>query len=376
MKERISRLQLSVGTPLPWDAYTADGKLLLRRGQIIDSEKAIDRLIDEGLFLENIGASAHDTAPPVETRPSALQYIVDARQSLAAAYSRKPDEIDNLSGRIGQIRDAVMSACDIHIRLSLSSILLLHNTAYSVKHPIDVAILAKALAEALSFDTELQHTIVSAALTMNIGMIEVEDKLQLIQGPLNDKLKEMIRMHPDLGAQRLSKLGIRDEKWLTLVRQHHEHNDGSGYPTGCTGDAIDTSAQLIGLADKYCAMVSGRSYRPPIKPTSAIRELYIKHGQTIDNAIITSLIHVLGRYPVGTLVRLATSEIGVVTGPGEGPDTPEVYAIIGRSGTALEVASHRKTHLSKFAIEDVITIDKLGIPVRMTSLWGKEALIH
>lgn len=376
MKERVARSQLSVGTPLPWDAYTADGKLLLRRGQIIESEKAIDRLIDDGLFLEDNGLSARDSALPIETKPSTLQHIVNARRSLTAIFSQRPDEIDDLPGRISHVKDAVLSACDAHMRLSLSSILLLHNTAYSIKHPIDVAILAKALAEALSIDAELQHTIVSAALTMNIGMYEVQDKLQELQGPLNDKLKGMIRMHPELGVQRLSKLGIRDERWLAMVRQHHENHDGSGYPTGCAGDAIDMGAQLIGLADKYCAMVSGRGYRPPQKPTSAIRELYIKHGQTIDTAISGSLVRVLGLYPVGTLVRLVTSEIGVVTGPGEGPDTPEVHAVIGRSGTTLDVASHRKTHLSKFAIEDVITIDKLSVPVRMASLWGKEGEVR
>jgi hypothetical protein len=376
MKERIARHQLSVGTPLPWDAYTADGQLLLRRGQILESERAIDRLIEEGLFLEDNELSSRDAAPLIETKPSALQHIVDARRSLAALYSRPPDQIENLPERIGQILESVLGACDAHMRLSLSSILLLHDAAYSIKRPIDVAILVKALTDALSLDMALQRTIVSAALTMNIGMVEVEDKLQQIQGPLNDKLKGMIRMHPSLGAQRLAKLGIRDERWLAMVRQHHEHHDGSGYPAGCAGDAIDVGAQLIGLADKYCAMVSGRSYRLPQKPTAAIRELYIKHGQTIDKAIGGSLIRVLGLYPIGTLVRLVTSEIGVVTGPGEGPDTPEVHAIIGRSGTALEVASHRKTHLSKFAIEDVITIDKLSCPVRMANLWGKEATVR
>ena len=376
MKQRVSRCQLSVGAPLPWDAYTAEGKLLLRRGQMIESDKAIDRLIEDGLFLEGNGAATCDTAHPIEEKPSALQYIIDAQRLLAGTFTPRLDDLDDFPARIGHVRDVVLSACDTHVRVSLSSILLVRDAAYSVKHPIDVAILSKALAEALSLDAELQRTIVSAALTMNIGMIEVEDKIQQIQGPLNERLRGMIRSHPDLAAQRLAKLGITDERWLTMVRQHHEHHDGSGYPAGCAGNAIEIGAQIIGLADKYCAMVSGRGYRPPQKPTAVIRDLYARHGQTIDNAVAGSLIRVLGLYPIGTLVRLVTSEIGVVTGPGEGPDTPEVHAIISRSGTALDVASHRKTHLSKFAIEDVITIDKLSAPIRMTSLWGKGAMVR
>jgi hypothetical protein len=61
-----------------------------------------------------------------------------------------------------------------------------------------------------------------------------------------------------------------------------------------------------------------------------LRELYIKHGQTIDVAVAGTLIRVLGLYPIGTLVRFVTGEIGVVTGAGETPDTPEVHAVMTR----------------------------------------------
>jgi HD-GYP domain-containing protein (c-di-GMP phosphodiesterase class II) len=375
MKQRVERYQLSVGEPLPWDAYTLEGKLLLRHGQTIDSERAIDRLVEEGLFIEHDGAAAHDSERPPEEKPSALQHIIDARRALTGIYSQRLDEGNDFPSRIQRVVDSVLNACATHARVSLSSILLVQDKNYSVKHPIDVALVAKNLAEALSLEAEAQRTIVAAAITMNIGMIEVEEKIQQLQGPLNDKLLAMIRMHPEAGAKRLEKLGVTEEEWLTIVGQHHEHHDGSGYPSGCSGDAIALGARLVGVADSYCAMISGHAYRPPQKPTTAIRDLCIKHGQTIDKAVAGSLIQVLGPYPVGTLVRLVTSEIGVVTGPGEGPNTPEVHAIIARSGMALEVASHRKTHLPKFAIEDVMTIDKLGVPVRMTSLWGKDAKI-
>jgi hypothetical protein len=120
-------------------------------------------------------------------------------------------------------------------------------------------------------------------------------------------------------------------------------------------------------------MISGKSYRGPQKPNVALRDLYIKEGQTIDVIVAATMIRLVGIYPIGTLVRLKTGEIGVVTGHGEGPDTPAVHAVIARSGLALEVASYRKTHLPDFAIEDVLTIDRISIPIRMASLWGKDA---
>ncbi|MDQ5915844.1 MAG: hypothetical protein QG584_1736, partial [Pseudomonadota bacterium] len=309
----------------------------------------------------------------IESKRSALQHIVDARRMLSNVYDQNPQTIDNAAGRMSRLVDSVTAACETHAGVALSSILLVHDTIYTVKHAIDTAILAKLLAQELAIDAETQRSIIAAAISMNIGMYEVQEKIDAIGGPLNDKLKAMIRTHPTLGAERLIKLGITDQKWITYVRQHHENADGSGYPAGLSGDAIEMGAKIIRVADKYCAMISGRSYHGPQKPNVALRDLYIKEGQMIDVIVAATMIRLVGIYPIGTLVRLKTNEIGVVTGPGEGPDTPAVHAVIARSGLALEVASHRKTHLPDFAIEDVLTIDRISIPIRMTSLWGKDA---
>lgn len=372
MKHRITLQELSIGQPLPWDAFSQEGVLLLRRGQTIQSESALYRLLEEGLFLET--EESLDRTPSIqEEKPSALQRLLDAQRNLAIICEQKPESIDNFAGRMDSLVQSVLDACDTHVGVCLSSILLLNEKPYSIKHSIDVAILACLLARQMSLDEGTQRTIVAAAASMNIGMYEVHDKLNTFNGSLNEKLLSMIRSHPTIGAERLEKLGIKDEKWLTFVRQHHEQHDGSGYPGGLSGDKIEIGAKLIGAADKYCAMVSGRSYRPAQKPTAALRELYVKHGSKIDPAVANTMIRLIGVYPIGTVVRLKSSEIGVVTGPGEGPDTPAVHAIIGRSGSVLEVASYRKTHLKDFGVEDVLTLDKISVPIRMTTVWGKDA---
>ncbi|MDQ5878892.1 MAG: hypothetical protein QG638_1626, partial [Pseudomonadota bacterium] len=369
MSQRITLQDLKVGEPLPWNAYSHDGVLLLRKGQSVASQKGLERLIEEGLFFK-ADESERKADLTIESKRSALQHIVDARRMLSNVYDQNPQTIDNAAGRMSRLVDSVTAACETNAGVALSSILLVHDTIYTVKHAIDTAILAKLLAQELAIDAETQRSIIAAAISMNIGMYEVQEKIDAIGGPLNDKLKAMIRTHPTLGAERLIKLGITDQKWITYVRQHHENADGSGYPAGLSGDAIEMGAKIIRVADKYCAMISGRSYHGPQKPNVALRDLYIKEGQMIDVIVAATMIRLVGIYPIGTLVRLKTNEIGVVTGPGEGPDTPAVHAVIARSGLALEVASHRKTHLPDFAIEDVLTIDRISIPIRMTSLWG------
>lgn len=375
MKQQVGVHQLCVGQPLPWDVYAQDGVLLLKRGQIIETQRALERFVEEGLYLQ--GNDAHDDAPVVdEQKTSAVQHVLNARRGMAHIFERRPEAQDDFVARIERATTSVLAACGAHSRASLSTIVLLQDIQYTTRHVVDTALLAALLAQAMAIDEAGQRTIVAAALTMNFGMYEVQEKVHAIPGPLNEKLRAMIQAHPGIGVERLKKLGISDDTWLQLVSQHHEHHDGSGYPAKLAGDAITLGARILGLADRYTAMVSARGYHGPQKPTAAIRELYIKHGQTIDTTVAGTLIRVLGLYPVGTLVRLVTGEIAVVTGPGEGPDTPEVHAVLTKSGAALDVASHRKTHLSKFAIEEVVNLDTLTRPLRIAALWGKDAAVR
>lgn len=376
MKQRISKYELSVGQPIPWDAYSEDGVLLLRRGETVPSQKAIDRLIESGLFAQKDERDPRALEAVADEKPSALQQIVDARRLLASALAQTPERCEGFAVRMDKLIQAVRSACDTHTAVSLASILLMQDAECKIRHPINVAILSYFLARELALDDQAQHSLVGAALTMNLGMYDVQEKVDAIPGALNDKLMGMIKRHPALGAERLAKQGIVDEKWIALVRQHHESNDGSGYPAGLAGDAIEMGAKLIGVADRFCAMVSVRGYRPPHKPNTVVRNLYVTQGQKIDPAVAATLVRLIGIYPLGTLVRLKTAEIGVVTGPGNGPETPAVHAVISRSGAQLEVASHRKTHLADFAIEDVLTIDKLKTPIRMACIWGKDAKLR
>lgn len=373
MKQRISLQELCVGQPMPWDAYDQGGVLLLRRGETVQSQRSIDRLIESGLFAQKEDAFLRERIPVPDQKPSALQYIFDARRLMAGIFDQAPESMGDFVGRMDKLVQTVCNACNAHATVSLASILMMQDAECRVRHPVNVAILGYFLARELALDDVAQQAIVAAALTMNIGMYEVQEKVDAIRGPLTEKMKSMIQRHPALGAERLAKLGVTNHKWLVLVRQHHEYVDGSGYPMGLAGDAIDIGAKILCLADRYCAMVSVRGYRPPHKPNTALRDLYVKHGQKIDVIVASTMIRLVGIYPLGTLLRLKTSEIAVVTGVGDGPDTPAAHAVIGRSGVPLEVASHRKTHLPGFAIEDVLTVDKLSIPIRMASIWGKDA---
>ncbi len=374
MKQKITAYELNVGEPIPWDAYNESGVLILRHGEIVPSQKSVERMLEAGLYADKEVVKPRHI-PVVEENPSALQLIIDARRMLASLFDHAQERVEDFPAQMDKIVQTVHAACEKHPIISMASILLMTETSYSARHPVDCSIISYLLAREMDLDEVTQLTIIAASLTMNIGMYEVQEKINSISGPLNEKLAGMIKLHPAQSVERLSKLGISDKNWLALVLQHHESIDGTGYPNGLASDAILLGAKIIGLVDRFCAMISKRGDRLPLKPNSALRELYTRDGNKIDHAVAGKMIHLMGVYPPGTLVRLKSSEIAVVSGPGHAPDTPAVHAVIGRSGTALEIAAFRKTHLPDFAIEEVLTIDKLNLPIRMSSIWGKDAKI-
>jgi hypothetical protein len=364
-----------VGRPLPWNVFDASGVLLLRRGFIIDTQHALDRLIDEGMFVdEKAGRDAADAEPPVDT-PSALRFLVDARK-LMELPGHNPASVRDFPARMMHAIQLVENACNSAPNVAIASILLLQDESYTQRHAIDTAIVCHLIARAMAMSPEQMHSAMAAAITMNIGMYEVQDKLNEIKGPLNEKLRQLITSHPALGKQQLVKLGVDDPYWLKCVEQHHECENGAGYPNHLAGKDIEVGAKVVALADRYCAQISRRGYRPMRPPGVALKDLYIEHGAEIDPLVAAYLVRVVGLYPPGTIVRLHSGEIAVVVEPTEHADAPVAYAVLGPSGAALAIPVKRRTNRDGFKIIDVLTLDRVDFPIQMSRLWGDSARLN
>ncbi len=109
-----------------------------------------------------------------------------------------------------------------------------------------------------------------AALLHDIGKIGIPDSILNKEGPLNERERQIIRMHPIIGAQILSTVEFF-EKAASAVRHHHERWDGKGYPDGVEGERIDHLARIISLADTLDAMATSRPYRRASVSTRCFR---------------------------------------------------------------------------------------------------------
>ena len=266
------------------------------------------------------------------------------------------------------------TAIDMHPDIALACILLNQDEgSYAVRHCIDTATVAMLVARALDRGPSEIGTIMAAALTMNVGMLHHQEQLQNRLNAISVDERAAIHAHPQQGAALLERAGVKDRDWLSYVLLHHENEDGSGYPSGKTGDDIPLNAKIIALADRYCARVSTRSYRKSLLPNQALSDLLLADHACVDPMLTACFIRVLGIYPTGAIVRLHNGDIGVVVGKGESTATPLVQAIVGSDGAPVCEPARRNTALKDYAIREMLSEGQAGIRVGMQQLWGDAA---
>jgi HD-GYP domain-containing protein (c-di-GMP phosphodiesterase class II) len=372
-KRRILPAELAIGSVLYYDAYDESGRLLLRKGVVIDRNSQIEGLIERGLFVET--HHAPKPALAVKSEPTAVSCLLEVRRRLEV-LSAPSASMGNFEQQVMALRRLITQACRINHDVALAMALLDHGGRYSIRHSVDVAVACHSVGTVLGIPEPELSSIVAAGLTMNWSILQVQDALQDQQDPLNEAQREIIERHPELSATMLRERGITDEVWIEAVLCHHEAKDGSGYPAGLAGNGVPMQAQLVSIADVYCARISGRNYRRGLRPNAALRALFLDQGKKISQELINRFIKAIGVFPPGTPVRLECGEIAVVTQRGENAGKPELCSIVGARGFPFAVPIRRSTSRPTYGVREVIDWRDVCAMPTMQSLWGKAAAVE
>jgi HD-GYP domain-containing protein (c-di-GMP phosphodiesterase class II) len=270
----------------------------------------------------------------------------------------------------GQLVLAVAQDADI----ALAAILLNQIAGrYAVRHCVETAIVATVLARAMGKTEDEVLTVSAAALTMNVGMMRQIENFQTRDSVLSHEERALVQRHPGESANLLRWAGVTDDNWLACVLQHHENNDGSGYPEGKMAPEIPENASLIGLADRYCACVSARNYRRSMLPPLALGKLCDEAATAAGTALAALLAAQLGPYPPGTLVRLAGGAIGVVSQRGSSETTVAVHALRNAAGEPIPAALARGRDGAEVDIIGALHEDEAKVRFSMQAIWGDMA---
>lgn len=159
---------------------------------------------------------------------------------------------------------------------------------YTRGHSERVAVMSRALAERMGMPAGDTDLVERAALLHDVGKIGVSITTLTSSSPLSaDEVRE-IRNHPVIGSSLLDGVEFLSDT-VPIVRHHHEHIDGAGYPDGLAGEDIPLLSRVLATVDAYDAMTSDRAYRPAMSETDAIAEMVRVAGQQLDPSVVNAL---------------------------------------------------------------------------------------
>ncbi len=202
--------------------------------------------------------------------------LIRLQRELNREVARKTAELESLSLHVVHTLAKTIDAKD----------------AYTNGHSERVADYSREIAKRYGYDEKRQEEIYMMGLLHDVGKIGVPDTVINKPGKLSDEEYEMIKKHPEKGAEILTTI-TEMPKLVTGARWHHERVDGRGYPDGLRGDEIPEEARIIAVADAYDAMTSHRSYRDIIPQDHVKSEIEKGMGFQFDERFARIMLQMI-----------------------------------------------------------------------------------
>jgi putative nucleotidyltransferase with HDIG domain len=297
-----------------------------------------DRLSARGVRRIVIGKLAVEDTPQdslgIEAAKRVYSSAVESAEALwdqaKAGDKPSPDTarkiIDSIANIVNQDRTSLMA---------LTALKKYDN--YTFTHMVNVAALSMAQARALNLEGPLLREFGFAALMHDIG--KVNTPLEVLNKPgklTNDEFK-LMKQHVIDGAHILRRTPEMPALAPIVAFEHHLKQDLSGYPENIGHRKLNLCTMIVSIADVFDALRSNRPYREGLA-TSRIRSIMGEQGNPAFNqALLRRFVNMMGLFPIGTIVRLNTEEIGVVTAEHpEDPFRPQVKIMFTNRGEPVE----------------------------------------
>lgn len=179
-------------------------------------------------------------------------------------------------------------------------------------HSLNVTILAMMLAKQLGLSSETAHELGIGAIIHDIGLVGVPERVAKkdVSECTSDELN-LRATHVEIGVEIGRNAGASTEA-LSIIAQHHEYADGSGYPGALKEADITPAARLVSLVNYYDNLCNPIDISKAITPHEALSLMFAKHRSKFEAQSLALLIHNLGVYPPGSIVQLSNESVAAV----------------------------------------------------------------
>jgi putative nucleotidyltransferase with HDIG domain len=293
-------------------------------------QKGVNRIVLGRLTIETDEDESTGIVAARKIYGSAVETAEQLWQAAKAGETPDPTSarkiIDSLAKLVGGDRTSL---------LALTALKKYDN--YTFTHMVNVSVLAMAQARALNLQGTLLREFGFAALMHDIGKVHTPQDVLNKPDKLTKEEFDIMQRHVVDGAHILRRTPEMPALAPVVAFEHHLRQDLSGYPANIGHRNLNLCTQIVSIADVYDALRSNRVYREGL-PSDRIKSIMSKKDDPAFNQkLLRRFINLIGLFPIGTLVRLNTDAIGVVTHehPTD-PFRPQVRVVRDKDGGELD----------------------------------------
>lgn len=353
--------QIKLGDRVGDQVLTKRGNVLFDKGVVISAQELE---ILKAFLIQSVNIEAKGSKPSTEGQEEAGQAKEELPSSAEALLAPFVDEYETLLALCRKVMLQSASGAPIpilDIRTALEA-LLLHIDHYNIltftpknaelreyflHGSIMIALTSFQLAKWHQFSSKDLMPIALGGLLHDIGNVKIDAAILEKKTKLTGAETEEMRKHTVNGYQILKGVAGINEGVKLCALQHHEREDGSGYPLGLKSDQIHPYAKVVAVADIFHAMTSNRYHKKATSPYLVLEQLQNEAFGKLDPALVQTFIKRVTQFHNGTIVRLNDGRIGeIVFSDRNHPTRPWVNI----NGTIVNLTVERS-----YYIQDVIS---------------------
>ncbi|ASA20129.1 HD-GYP domain-containing protein [Paenibacillus donghaensis] len=343
---RVHVSDLKPGNSLKSDTFSSRGLHVLPKGSQLQIDE-IAKLMLHGVDYVDI----EDEPPAPVSRPVIIQEVASSLDNMMDGFESLYMEA-LMKGSFSQsavddILQPSLQSLDKHKDVVSLLLLLDREDNYTYNHSLQVGMLSYYLATWLGYSKQECYDIGRAGYLIDIGKCRISPALLNKPGKLTPHEFTEIQLHTQYGYEIISN-SMQDPFTALVALQHHEREDGSGYPNRLTGSQIHPYAQIAAVADIYSAMTSERVYQSKQELITVLREINnLSFGKLNGKPVQAFIQHLMPNF-IGKRVLLSTGDLGIIV-----MNNPlDVFRpLVQSEGQFLDLARDRKMAIVEIYME-------------------------
>ncbi|WP_248929337.1 HD-GYP domain-containing protein [Paenibacillus hamazuiensis] len=310
--------QLKTGEKIIENVQTKLGSVLFQKGKIV-TERDIEILrafLIPSVVIESKSAEVSEAAeaPPEEPVSTVLPFYLQYDKMFGLLKKVFNLANANQSLPILEIRTAMESLIQTIDHYNILTFSPRNNTVrdFVYHKSIMVSLTSYMLGKWHGLPQKDLMPVALGGLLHDIGNSKIDDAILYKPGKLTEQELEEVKRHTVIGYNILKSLPAVNEGVKLCAVQHHEREDGSGYPLGVKGDKIHLYAKIVAIADMFHAMTTHRAHKKAESPYLVLEELFQEAFGKLDPVLVQTFINKVTQFHNGTLVKLSDNRIGEI----------------------------------------------------------------